>query len=426
MTHQANIAATHKIIWIPVAIGLALGSVSTKFAGAAWAWLLMAGLVSLWQTRALAIKSPHPSIPHALARTWVIFTACALLLKIIPLLYWGDPWSERHAELRLFLGAIALFGLTRLTAPNAQALKYLVLAAAIYCTAGLYLMWVLGRISAPTNPIPWAAGVALVSCWLLGAGFMNRLPAKPWLWICALSSAIGLLTVLTSETRGAYGLLIVLPLMAWLLWRQQNRQGAFQRNRRKSLAILISCTVLVFAFVWAFKSTPVVQRPLQALTVTVEQLQGSQSSLTSNYNSSVGARLYLWIRSAQASLESPWIGYGHDQRKQLLQTWAADTQLAEPIVFGHVHSDYFHTLIDHGLWGLASFLCYAAGLLVLSLKLLQRQLHAPAMVLLGMLLMHMSTALSNVNFAHNYYPTMLSLMVSLTLWFTASETTKAP
>jgi O-antigen ligase len=426
MTHQSNMAATHKIIWIPVAIGLALGSVSTKFAGAAWAWLLLAGLVSLWQTRAFAIKSPHPSLPHELARTWVIFTACALLLKIIPLLYWGDPWSERHPELRLFLGAIALYGLTRLTAPNAQALKYLVLAAAIYCTAGLYIMLVQGRNSAPTNPIPWAAGVALVSCWLLGAGFMHRLPAKPWLWICALGSATGLLTVLTSQTRGAYGLLVVLPIMAWQLWRTPNRQSALQRNTRKSMAILVSIAVLFFASIWFFKSTPLVQGPFQAMSIAVAELKGSQSSLTSNYNSSVGARLYLWKRSAQASLESPWIGYGHDQRKQLLQTWATDTQLAEPIVFGHVHSDYLHTLIDHGLWGLASFICYAAGLLVLSLKLLQRQLHAPAMVLLGMLMMHMSTALSNVNFAHNYYPTMLSLMVSLTLWFAASETTKAP
>lgn len=35
--------------------------------------------------------------------------------------------------------------------------------------------------------------------------------------------------------------------------------------------------------------------------------------------------------------------------------------------------------------------------------------------LVAVLLMHMSASMSNVNFAHNYYPTMLSLGVSLLL-----------
>jgi hypothetical protein len=35
--------------------------------------------------------------------------------------------------------------------------------------------------------------------------------------------------------------------------------------------------------------------------------------------------------------------------------------------------------------------------------------------MLALLLMHLSAALSNMNFAHNYYPTLLSISVGLLL-----------
>ena len=90
---------TPKIIWIPLAICLALASTSTRFAGAAWAWFLLAGLASLWITRASEHGTPPNTQAHELARTWLIFTAVALALKTVPMLYWHDPWAERHAEL---------------------------------------------------------------------------------------------------------------------------------------------------------------------------------------------------------------------------------------------------------------------------------------------------------------------------------------
>ena len=415
--------STSKFIWIPLAICLSFASVSTRFAGAAWAWLLVVGLAALWTTRSTTTR-PAP-LAHELARTWLIFTAVALALKTVPMLYWHDPWAERHAEFRLFLGALGLYGLTRLPGLSQKAQQYLTLAGSVYCTAGLGIILVLGINSPPTNPIPWAASMALVSCWLLGISFTQ---ISNWTrWLALAGSIAGLLAVLASQKRGAYGLLIVLPCMAWFLWQRQAKHQTRPAQTGKSWAIYAACALLGAASLWSLRSTPVIQRPSGAITVAIEQYKNSQTSMTDNYNTSVGARLYLWTQSIQAAAESPWIGYGHDQRKQLLQKWANDTRLAEPLVFGHVHNDYLHTLLDHGLWGLASLLSYAFGMIVLVMKLARRQLWAGSATLAGILAMHLTTAFSNVNFAHNYYPTMLSLMVCITLWSVAGpQTTKAP
>lgn len=417
---------TPKLIWIPLTVFFAMASVSSKFAGVAWTWSLLAGLASLWITRTSSNETAKPSLANELARIWLIFTTVALVLKSIPMLYWHDPWAERHAEIRLVLGALGVYGLTRMRALSQQATHYLSLAGFTFCATGLVIILLYGRNSAPTNPIPWAAGVALVSCWLLSIFFNQEASHRGWRWLSLLASITGLMTVLVSTSRGAYGLLIVLPCMAWLLWTRRNVHKTTQKTKR-TWSIIAVCALLVSITFWSLKNTPLIQLPASAIAVAAQEFKNSQSSLSNNYNTSVGARLYLWTRSADAIAKSPWIGYGHDQRKELLKQWAHDTPLSNPFVYGHVHNDYLQTLLDHGLWGLASFLTYAVGLMVLIRRLAQRQCKTTAVALFGMLLMHLTTALSNTNFAHNYYPTMLSLMIGITLWSSSvSETTKAP
>jgi O-antigen ligase len=241
-------------------------------------------------------------------------------------------------------------------------------------------------------------------------------------------STIGLLTVLATEKRGSYGLAIVLPGMALFMWRQQTANQATSLQIQKHWKVYVACALLGIVGLWSIKNTPLIERPVNAINLAIKEFKSSQTSLADNYNSNVGARLYLWAQAVKVIPESPWLGYGHDQRKQLLKQWATDTQLPDAPVFGHVHSDYLHTLLDHGLWGLASFLSYALGLMVLTLKLMRHKAKAHAIGLTGILLMHLTTALSNVNLAHNYYPTILSLVICITLWSAkgSSKTTTAP
>ena len=415
--------STPKIIWIPLVIFLCMASLSTKLAGVVWIWLLMTGLVTLWITRTSSTQ-PQP-LAHRLARTWLLFTAIALALKAMATIYWQDPWSERHAEIRLFLGAVGMYGLTRLYGMNYKILQFLTLAGFVFCVVGLFIILFFGINSPPTNPIPWAASVALVSCWLLGVFFAQTQSCTRWFALAG--SCLGLLTVLSSQKRGAFGLLIILPLMAFFFWRQHVPDKPATINRSPSWLLRVGILTLIIGSLWGLKNTPFFQRPAKAVHLAFTEFQSSQNSLPDNYHSNVGARLYLWSKSSEAFLHSPLIGYGREQRIELLKKWAIDTQLENPIVFGHVHNDFFHILLDHGIIGLASFLSYGIGLILLILQLFRNQLAVGAITLSALLAMHLSASLTNVNFAHNYYPNMLSLFVCFSIWqFGTVKTTKAP
>jgi len=91
----------------------------------------------------------------------------ALLLKIIPLVYWSGPWQERHAELRLFIGSLGSYLLIRYTSLPQGWHTGIGHALGVACVSALLLAAVWGSNAAPTNRIPWAAGLSVLTCLLL-------------------------------------------------------------------------------------------------------------------------------------------------------------------------------------------------------------------------------------------------------------------
>lgn len=392
---------------LPLLMLLAISSLSTKAMGAAWVLLTITGLWGLWRTRQSATTSAAPWI-----KTWLIATAVAMALKTVPTLYWADPWAERHGEIRLLLGAVAVWGLSRWKVLGTLTTGRI--ADALSLSSALGLAWVLayGRGEVCTHPIPWAVSMAMVSGWLLHQGLSDQaLRPQRQRWL--LGGLLGLLAVLASQSRGAFGIVlwwgVALLHHAW-----QQRQHAPSHQRLLWQACL-AATVLI-GTVWALSYTPVLQRPMQSLHDAVEQITVSRQSAEAGSNSSVGSRLYMWQKSQEAITESPWIGHGHNGRKQALASWAAQANSHEVSRLGHLHNELLNQLIDHGLWGLASQLAYIAGLLVMALQLLRAQQKTAAMAIGCICFMHLSSSMSNVNFSHNYYTTALSIMVMLSLW----------
>jgi O-antigen ligase len=171
--------------------------------------------------------------------------------------------------------------------------------------------------------------------------------------------------------------------------------------------------VLGFAIL---SQTPIFQRPVQSAQDALSEMRVSYQSTAAGANSSVGARLYMWQNSLIAIQDSPWIGHGHDTRKKLLLQWAQAAQSDEVKRLGHVHNEYLHQWIDHGLWGLSSQLLYLAGLLYISWRMHQKGHRMAALSLAGVAFIHLTSSLTNVNFAHNYYTSSLSFFVGLSLW----------
>ena len=420
------LTASTFLFWLPLTLLLAASTLNTKTPGFAWLLLMLAGLWAWWQSRRASdapgqalepVAATSPETPYiSLARIWLLTTLAALLLKTVPMLYWADPWDERHAELRLFLGALGLYGLCQLPLErlrrnylNAKYMAWVGTGLGVACLLALWLVLTKGSNAAPTNRIPWAAALTLSTCTLLTLARITLDSRLRYIWLAA--SLAGLLAVLASDVRGAFGLALVWPALALYLFKVKP-SATLPHTRLKAGMKLIAAMLLVAVLI----PSPFIQKPLERLQIALPEWQTSQISASLGANTSVGARLYMWQRSLSASLQSPLMGYGREGRLLYLRQWGDEA--SSPVVksLGHLHNEYLQTLLDHGLWGLASLLSYSLGLVLMVRKLRATgDIHNKALAagLASVLLLHMSAELTNMNFAHNYYPTMLSLAVTL-------------
>jgi O-antigen ligase len=224
------------------------------------------------------------------------------------------------------------------------------------------------------------------------------------------------MAVLSSQSRGAYGI-----VLWWLavgmhhVWQtranpqnQRSLNTPSPRHWALAFAVLLSLAAL--------SQTPVFQRPAQSLQDAIKEIRVSSQSTAQGANSSVGARLYMWQNSFISIAESPWMGHGHDTRKKLMQEWAESAQSDEVKRLGHLHNEFLHQWIDHGLWGLGSQILFLAGLIFMAWKLHQKNHLTAALSLGGLAFIHMSSSITNVNFSHNYYTASLSFFIIMSLW----------
>jgi O-antigen ligase len=230
-----------------------------------------------------------------------------------------------------------------------------------------------------------------------------------------LGGLFAVMAVLASQTRGAYA--IVFWWLGVCVHHVFVRPSvlASLKGRTQPTNIFVSGMVLFMALL-VFAQTAVFERASQSLHDAAQEISVSQQSTAQGSNSSVGARIYMWQQSLAAIAESPWIGHGHDGRRQLLEDWADAADSQEIKRLGHVHNEYLHQWIDHGLWGLSSQLLYLLGLVLMVWRLQRNNLGTAAVAVAGITFVHLTSSMTNVNFAHNYYTASLSLFVSLSLW----------
>jgi hypothetical protein len=222
---------------------LSLSSLSSKLAGGTWFILVFAGVMAAWQARGSHCMAD--TVCGDLALGWLVCTALALVFKAVPMFYWHDRWDERHAEFRLLLGAVGTYALCRWQSPFSNVQQMAVAwAMSISCGLALCLMLMEGRDAAPTNAIPWAVGMALLSACLLSWTFAPNLTRMNRV-VCLAGALLGLAAVLVSESRGAYGLVllwILLPLghaKAWVdgVFVRQNGAQRFTRFQIMGLVL---------------------------------------------------------------------------------------------------------------------------------------------------------------------------------------------
>jgi len=411
-------AALSRICLFFAVPALALSSISTLAAGLTWLFLSLAG-VFVWLASDKINDCRHRSEQawalHA-AKWWLLTCIAAFVLMALPTAYWGGPWPERHPQWRLLIGALGLWLLLRHQSMSTRTLHALATAAAVSLPLGLGLVIFLGANAAPTNRIPWVAGLSLLSCTLLCLSY--GLQAAPmWLrrtwW---LSSCSAMVTVLISGVRGSWLLLLVWPVAWFFLQRTDRRLLALTPRRVLLVLLMLSVSIAI-----GMRSMPEHDRPWTRMALIIQESGLGSASVSIDASSSVGVRLGLYKAGVEQAWKNPtWLGIGHAEHKakirQHLQDMGSTPEMANSI--GHYHSDWLNPWAEFGIMGVLGYLSYATGMLTLWVGAFKRQESHLSIGISTVLVMHIGTGMTNVNFAHNYYPVMFSLCLFL---LTASQ-----
>lgn len=405
------LAATAPISEQPSRMGLALlgavalASLNTKIAGVAWL-LLLVWAATVWRQRN---RSPDVYRPDALlgaSRLWLlgllIYAGTELAMT------WGwhgaccSYTSEVNSFLRLVTAAVATLVLVRHLRPWPGMRHHINLAVVTALTSGAVLAAIVGR-DLPAHPIPWAAGMVFLVCVLMPHAWdLHNSPGRRCVY--GLGSAMGVAGVLLSQSRGSF-VVLAFPVILLVLHAS--------RGHRRALVLTGATGLLTFALLGGLAVAP--SDPLRLRLAAVETQQALQ---TKDFNSSLGARVYLTQLSWHHFTEAPWAGVGASERLNLLKNAGLDLSptesegLSHVRTLGHVHNQYLHHALDNGVFGLAGFLALLACMMWISLRL--RTVSSLASLQLSLItLSHGFVSLSNVNMAHNFYALTWGLSVAL-------------
>lgn len=402
---------------------IALGPLNSKILGAAWLFFWVFGFWIAFKTR--NTPSHTSSIAATVTSTWFKSCVLALALTGICILLSRQGSDTLNAPLRILLAATAAFFLARRGAISSYLRRILLHAIALACL--LAFAWtvfltfqdpsVVVRNSLATNAIPWAVVISFYTALLLPAALSEQdSMVRRRLWLFGVGCGIG--AILLSQSRGAF---LIIPwcclVYAWFWYRN----GTHHASIHRAFLMLFGAIAIVLASAWFM--------PGDVLRMHQAVHDISEARTSENYNTSMGARLYLWGMAVEGIRESPWIGIGSIERMRRIkhagegESAEVQAKLHEVRSLGHVHNQYLHSALDGGVIGLASFLALLIGMAV-AIFHMRRAAPITAWQLGGVLFMHATASLTNVNFAHNYYATALALAVVLPLLTASHNATK--
>lgn len=388
---------------------LVLGTINSKILGAAWLGFCIWGFWVAFRTRNTPINPDAVLATSSTASVWLYSCIAALALAITSTLIWPENAEALNAYFRLLLPAAAALILLRRGGLSIRARNNIFHVIALACIVAFAwtVFWAIRgadvRGLLATNAIPWAVAISFYPCLLIPIALSeNQSTFKRRFWIFAAACGIG--AVILSQSRGAFLVLLWCGVVYAWFWHHHKYSSRVGFHRT---LLLLSCVLsLLIASAWWMPGD--VLRIRQAVQ-NIAEFQTKE-----NYNTSVGARLYLWEMASKGIQQSPLIGIGGTERLHRIKhagdgkSEAELANLSEVRTLGHVHNQYLHSAWDGGMIGLGAFIVLLAGILIAT-RQLSRIDAVAAWQLGGILFMHATSNMTNVNFAHNYYALALSL-----------------
>lgn len=403
---------------------LALAPGNTKVAGSAWFLMAVLGIWAMFTRRGWAPESEDDQAVWRAARLWLAFCAAAFTFKAIGVTYWGDPWRTRHFDLRVILTALSLFFLVvRLRLGERHRLQLIGALFVAACT-GFLVSYLHANhdFETPSNRINWAGGLVMLSWTLLPLIASTRF-AWRWRWLALGGVLLLWAAVLMSGARSAY------LSMPWLVVCGMILLARTLRHRHWVRWVAAGATAVVIGWIGLLSLAPkVLDVPMQRVELAVEEVQ---KALLGNefgdrdVDTPVGSRLYMWERSFEVFKDSPWIGYGRQQRIAFIKAWGKEANAHIVSDQSHLHSEYINGMVDHGVIGLASTLTYMLGLVVVALSL-RRRLPLMALSIGGIAFTHITMSLTNANSQTNNYSVIFGLALTVVFQLRATRTEPRP
>ncbi len=394
-------------VWWLLLLLIAAGPASTKIAGAGWLLFVLFGGWAAWRWPAVVSSSEVDRTLERAALAWLLLCVAAFVVRAIPQFYWGDPWGDRHFEFRVLLSAMATYGLVRRMRLTQQQLLQLALALGVATVVAFVVVNVKER-ELPSDPIMWASGLAFIVSVLLP--LIPRMNHRPWL-ILALSAGVllGCVSILLTGSRGVYPALLWPIILALVLaWSRPTA-------RRK---LVPGFMAVVFFFVAAGLLQPRLwQFPLERAALALHEatalLQYQKNPDADAIETSVGLRLYMWQRAPEVIAQAPWMGHGKEGRLSAIRSWGQEVHSEVLGSMHHVHQEWLHAMMDHGVLGATSMLLFLLAPL-LAAWVLRHRIRMAAAGMLGITFTHVVTGLTNIT-SLNHYGVMFSLMTGLVL-----------
>ncbi len=386
--------------WLLVGL-LACAPGSTKLAGAGWLLLAVFGVYHLVRSFPQCWTDRDASPLTRAATIWLGFVVLAFALKAIGVTYWGDPWKTRHFDLRMLFSALAVFALMSRVTLTRSKLMQLASALAVASLVGMSVSYlhVNFDVDTPSNRINWAGGQVMLS-WVLLSVALDRDNTLKMRRLALAGFACFWLAVLMSGARSAYlsipWTLVVLTVL--LL----TRVPAGQRWKWVS-SVVLGVPLLVAAVATVVPS--VVEVPVSRVEIAVEEAKAAMADKgdpSRNVDTPVGARIYMWQKGLEMFKQSPWIGYGREQRIAFIKAWGEESHAHIISDQFHLHSEYINGMVDHGVVGLASTLSYMLGLIMVALSL-RRSHPLMALAIAGIAFTHITMSVTNANSQTNNY-----------------------
>jgi O-antigen ligase len=272
----------------------------------------------------------------------------------------------------------------------------------------------LRTLTSPTTIIPWAYGMVLFSTVLASVRLMPESAQTKVTtaihWLSSIAAVLFLIAVLLSGVRGAYfAFLWVACIVAFSL------RHTFSLRLFKNKYLWVSFVVVALGLGILIKSVPqVYEIPKARITIALAEIKAFHDD---KRNSSVGLRLHFMEKGVEAYLQNPLLGYGIEQRTQLVNQWGVDV---DPSLkdMTHTHNEYLNAVLDYGVLGGAAILSYLLGLLLAAFALWRTNI-ALAVALAGFCFATFSTFLTNANGLHNYTSVTLGLSLLCSVFFFA-------